>query len=49
MTKQELMDLYDNIKRLEKELKKHKAPMSLVRNVHDARLSVNWAIDRQGE
>lgn len=49
MTRAELTDLYDNLKKLETYLKKQKAPMSVVRNVHDARLSLNWAIDRQGE
>lgn len=49
MTRTELLDLYDNMKRLEKLLKKRKAPMSIIRNVHDARLSLNWAIDNTSD
>lgn len=50
MTRTELNELYEAMKKLEKYLKKHKAPMSVVRNLRDARfISVNWAIDNTPE
>ena len=48
MTSAELADLYDQLKRLETQLKKVGAPKTIVLRAHEARLAVNWLLDRKG-
>lgn len=48
MTRQELAALYDQLKTLEAQLKKHGAPRSMVARAHDCRLAVSWEIDYRG-
>lgn len=49
MTRSELVELYDKMKRLDMEMWKAKAPMSVRRNVHDSLLSISWMIDYREE
>lgn len=49
MNREELLDLYDELKKLERHLKRHGAPRAIVARAHDALGAVNWEIDRQGE
>lgn len=45
MTRLELTALYDQLKKLESQLKKHGAPKSMISRAHDCRLAVSWEID----
>lgn len=49
MTRSELVELYDRMKKLDAELRKAKAPMALRRNAHDSLLSISWMIDYRGD
>lgn len=48
LTSSELADLYDQLKQLETQLKKVGAPKTIVLRAHEARLAVNWLLDRKG-
>lgn len=49
MTRAELVVLYDRLKELESDLRRHKAPLSMCRRAHDVLLAVSWEIDYRGE
>ena len=45
MMKHEMLFIYDELKKLERHLKKAGAPASIVARAHDALLAVNWGVD----
>jgi hypothetical protein len=45
MTRKQLLDLYDGLKKLEGLLQEHKAPAAVRRRAHEALLAVSWEID----
>lgn len=48
LTSPELADMYEQLKRLETQLKKAGAPKTIVLRAHEARLAVNWLLDHKG-
>lgn len=49
MTREELLKLYDDLKKLERHMRRHGAPRAITARAHEALAAVNWEIDRQGE
>lgn len=45
MRRHEMLFIYDELKKLEKHLKKTRAPQAIVARARDALLAVSWGID----